>query len=64
MRRRGFPWRTHRTQAQIIRTEALLAKADAGREKLTPQEVAEFGNLLKKAYQNNPPPSPKEDTAA
>jgi hypothetical protein len=60
-----FPdWaRQHRTLAQVARTEELLAKANAGRERFTHAETSELGNLLKKFYRHNPPPDEKAGAA-
>lgn len=51
-----LPFHNHRTWREVMRTEELTAKADAGHEKMTRQEFGEFGNLLIKARRNNPPP--------
>lgn len=58
--RSSFPWLRHRTTLEVARTEALAARADAGREKMTPFEAGEFDNLLIKARRNNPPAEPAE----
>jgi hypothetical protein len=60
-----WPWLSHRTLAEVARTDALIAKADAGREKFTHAETGNFGNLLTKARRFNPPPPPRppEDAA-
>lgn len=50
-----WPFRNHRTWAEVIRTEQLLAKIGSP-DKMTPQEKAEFGQLIIKARRNNPPP--------
>lgn len=51
-----WPFTKHRTWRQVMRTEELIAQADAGREKLTREESGELGNLIKKANRFNPPP--------
>jgi Lhr-like helicase len=48
---------------EVARTEALIAKWKAGREKFTHRERAEFTNLLKKVDRHNPPP-PDRDAVA
>lgn len=58
-----WPFRNHRTWARVIRTEELIAQADAGVEKFTKEEKGEFGNLLIKARRFNPPP-PEPERAA
>ena len=60
-----FPdWaKTHRTLGEVARTDALLAKAEAGRQKFTRAEAGEFGRLMQKAYRNNPPSSESETAA-
>lgn len=52
-----WPFRNHRTWAQVLRTDELIAQANAGVEKFTREERGEFGNLLIKARRFNPPPS-------
>lgn len=58
-----FPWLRHRTWQEVLRTEELAAKADAGREKFTRTESSEFGRLMQKAYRHNPPPAPPKQVA-
>ena len=55
----AWPWFAHRSLADVSRTEVLLAKVDARREKMTAAEAGDLGNLLQKARRFNPPPSPK-----
>ena len=59
-----WPFRDHRTWAQVIRTEELINQANAGVEKFTKEETGEFGNLLIKARKFNPPPEPGQAGAA
>lgn len=54
-----FPFRAHRTLAQVARTDALLAKIRTP-EKLLAIEVHELKLLLPKVVAHNPP---REDAA-
>lgn len=54
-----FPYMAHRTMADVLRTEELTAKANAGREKFTSAESGEFGRLMQRFYRHNPPTEPQ-----
>lgn len=51
----GFPWLSHRTIAQVARTDELRSMA----YKLCRLELEELRRLDEKALVNNPPPLPE-----
>lgn len=51
----GFPWLSHRTIAQVARTDELRSMP----YKLCRIELEELQRLDEKALVNNPPPLPK-----
>lgn len=61
MKARGFPWQRHRTQAEVMRTDALMRKHEAG--KLLAIEADEPRLLLAKAVRHNPPAGRPGDAA-
>lgn len=60
--RSDWPSKHHRSLAQVARTEALLAKRQAGKLLLN-IELQELGLLLDKAQSNNPPEDEKAGAA-
>lgn len=50
----SFPWRSHRTIAEVYETDRLLERARVNRAALTPDELERLKLLLRKKRDNNP----------